>query len=478
MTLTPYAVEQFGGLNLSPDPFEIGASGAVDLLNVTLDQGRVLTYPPVAAWATATRAVQRLFTHGTGIQVLAAEGDGTNTTLEAFNSSGTSLATTTYASASIIPHGFASVGTPTASRTYAVRQGDTARRWDGSAWSSVAAIPTGSCAATHDAGTRLAVANTSTNPHRVSFSAIGDPETYAVNDFVDIAPGDGESIVALVSWQGNLFAFKNSKFAVFYSTSTDSDGEPVFNYRMVEGKGIGLKGINYASGAACATRDGVYFVADDGVYVTTGGAPVLTSKAITPLWPGQSAHPLTTIPQLSLSGALSIGAVRDSVYLSAPGSASQMTLVLRNGEWTYLNVQTNSTNTSGANVVDMRGFGIVALANSAVIKRVDFTDQANSALSWSWRSGRYALSDPGRVACTLESSVVGSGTVAMSLTTDLYGTIAGPGATLGTAPATAEGWPMTDQEGTWFQHTLSGTGAAVVNRLTHHVASVKPPGVR
>lgn len=44
--------------------------------------------------------------------------------------------------------------------------------------------------------------------------------------------------------------------------------------------------------------------------------------------------------------------------------------------------------------------------------------------------------------------------------------------TLG-ASDTAEGWLQKDQEGHWFQHTLSGTGPASVSRITHYVSSVR-----
>jgi hypothetical protein len=102
-----------------------------------------------------------------------------------------------------------------------------------------------------------------------------------------------------------------------------------------------------------------------------------------------------------------------------------------------------------------------------------------TAIAWSYASGKYPLSsDPGRVATTRESSLVGTGTVTLRLDSDLYSNQSAS-ATLGTAPTPAEGWPQPlDQEGVWLQHTLSGTGAALVSRLTHHVSFVKPAGVR
>lgn len=481
MTLTPFEVETFGGLNLDADPLEVGAVGAVDLRNAWLSPGRVESLCASTSFATATRNVLRLFAHA-GTQVLASETDGTNTTLQAFDSSGSSVASATYASGSIYPHGFASIGTTTVTRTYAVRAGESTYKWNGSVWTAMGGMPTGSCAAPSDNGARLAIGGT-TNDHRVSFSNVGDPETFGTDDWVDITPGDGEYIGDLVAWRDKLFAFKQTKFAVFTGEGVDADGGAIFNFYMVAtGQGVGSKGTRPAGGA-CAGRDAVFFMGSDGIYATTGDTPVLVSKAIAPLWPTRPLPGYTTVPGINTQWA-DLGWAGDALYVSATtrvgvSNGLRATLVLRDGQWTYLDIQANTATpvkSIACNVIDFLDTPLYATTNSTAIKYLSLSG-GPGATSWSYTSGRYALA-PGQVATTLESSVVGSGTVAMSVTTDLYGTLAGPGATLGTAPATAEGWPMRDQEGTWFQHTLSGSTAASVSRLTHHVNFVKPGGVR
>lgn len=478
MALTPYTIETFGGLNLVDDPLEVGATGAVDLLNAWIQPGRVETVPEISGWASpTTRKVRRLFNHA-NTNVLASESDGSNTTLEAFDVGGNSTATTTYASASVTPHGFASIGTPSASRAYAVRKGDTPQRWDGSAWTSVAAIPTGACAAPADNGTRLAVGMGSgvTLAHRVYFSAAGDPESFNTadpgGDWVDVAPGDGEAVIALIAWRGMLFAFKNTKFAVFEGVGTDADGGAEFNYRMVEGKGLPIAGL------PCATSAGVFFMAQDGVYVTDGGPATLVSRAISPLWPQNGAPPAGNLSQIIPNSPFALGAVGNDVYLSCQASLKMQTLVLRDGKWTYLTIQANgSASGFAANVIDVLGRPTYNLIDSTTVRRLTPVDGPDPSIAWSYKSGKYPLAD-GRVAIAPETSLVGTGTVTLRLDSDLYSNQSAS-ATLGTHPTAAEGWPSpVDQEGTWLQYTISATGEASVSRLTHLVSSVKPAGVR
>lgn len=62
---------------------------------------------------------------------------------------------------------------------------------------------------------------------------------FGANNYVDLTPGDGEPIMGMIAWRGYLFVFKQSKFFRFSSTTTDSTGNPVFNYDTVD-TGIGM----------------------------------------------------------------------------------------------------------------------------------------------------------------------------------------------------------------------------------------------
>lgn len=482
--LKPVTIERFGGLKLSADPGEMGPNGAIDLLNVWFDRGAVKTAPTVATKVTATRAVTRLHTHDR-VHLLASESDGTNVTLEAFGSFGTaSVATTTFASAVRNPHSFATIGIPGApevTRTYAVRPSESgAKRWNSTAWADVATIPYGRCASPADSGTRLAIGGADGNESRVAFSDAGDPETFGADNYVDIAPGDGEDIVAFANWDNKLFAFKNTKFAVFYGVSTDSTGEPVFNYRMVDsGIGVGTKGLTGFAGDACVGPDGVYFVHENGVYRTRGDEPQLISGDITPLFNGYTAAE-TNVPSVSVNGGVDIAFVDSDLYLSMPNPAldKRVTLVLHDGQWTYLNVQENSTQAGSSNFADYIGMPWFATPGSTAIKRLEFSSGPSTALTCHYQSGYYDLGSPAEKKIRYVD-LYGTGAPLLRMLTrggrpsDLAD-IPGGFVTLGTSPAIARGRRARSVRGRQFAFRFSrSSGGFVVTRLDHLYL---PPG--
>lgn len=477
--LRPAVIEKFGGLNLADDPSEFGAGGAVDLRNVWFDRGGLRAGPNDVDFATAERDVVRIFPHSSGLQLLASENDGANVTLQAFDGVGSSIASTTYASINIQPHAFASIGTPSASRTYAVRNGDTSRVWNGSAWATVAGVPSGACAAPADNGTRLAIGYAGGNRNRVAFSDAGDPETFGADNYVDVAPGDGETICDLVFWEGKLFAFKNTKFAVFYGTGIDLTGEPVFNYRMVDvGIGIGVKGLDY-SGGACAGPDGVYFIGPGGIYRTRGDEPQLISREISPLWPNSTpARADTSVPRVSLSAGLDISVVNDDVYVciqTVDTSAAHATFVLHDGRWTYLTLRESGIGAYGyGNFVGIRGSVYFVTPKSPTIKELNFSGA--SSRSWQYTSGFYDFGSPAEKKLRY-TDVYGTGSVSLQLLTR-GGRVADlvPGdisLTLGVSPTVARARRSQSARGRQFALKLTGVGPFTVNRLDHLYL---PPG--
>jgi hypothetical protein len=101
MPLTPFPLEQFGGLNVAADPVDIGLSGAVDLLNVDFGRLGALRTRPGATKLNATTPSSTgylgLFGIGTGSAyaggtpgVMAVRRTGTNqTAVEVVTSAGT-----------------------------------------------------------------------------------------------------------------------------------------------------------------------------------------------------------------------------------------------------------------------------------------------------------------------------------------------------------------------------------------------------
>jgi hypothetical protein len=322
----PYPVVPFrsfgGGLNLRDRTDSLDESQALDVLNVLFTERGSVKQREGYAKFTSSEGTNRYdslsayYRTGSANQIVAGAGNR----LEGINVSGGIVASSTAPTAS--PHYFARHGTPTAERLYIANGTDTVRYWDGSAFTTPAytgTTPTGRFLAVQSPDNRLVCARTATNTSRVLFSDSGDPSIFGANNYVDITPGDGEPIMGLIAWREYLFAFKETKFAVFYGNSTDSTGAPVFNYRLVN-TGIGLA----ASRALCAGRDGVYFLGREGVYSTTGDAPTLLSDLVDPLFHG---NPSIYFKSNTLNPAQITLAAMDwydeRLYLSLPtGSAT------------------------------------------------------------------------------------------------------------------------------------------------------------
>lgn len=464
---TPYPIQSFGGLNITDDPMDVGALAATAMSNVALDTpGLLRTRDGYHQTATTTTAANNLYLHYAEPTAYLISDSATK--LEAFTFAGTAIASVACTGL----HAITTYGSPGAPVAYAIGRNDsTLRKFNGTAWSTVGgtAPTTGAGIAVMTASNRLVIAG----GDRVSFSDAGAPETYGVNNWVDLTPGDGEFIAGACSWQGLVFVWKQSKFFVFYSTSVDADGLPIFNYRTVEGTGLTPEAFR----SVLSTPQGVYYISSSGIHLTQGGASTLVSQALSPLFGGgrSSAMQLGTAVNLAWHrGRLFVvlkplsGDARVFVYYSTANAWAEWDLFDGKGSGAFC----GSSHSDAVFFVNGSDSAIYDCSPA-------LTTDNGTAITWSYTSGRYPLSDPGRVAITQESSVIGSGTVSLRNTTDLYGADgSATSMTLGVSPATAEGWHQVDNEGLWFSHTLSGTGPAAVSQLTHHISFIRPPGVR
>lgn len=272
-----------GGLNLRDGADVVAPDQAADLLNVIfLPQGGVRQrdgYQQFNASALTNQpdSVSAHYESDGTKQLLVGNGNR----IDALNTSGTSIANV---APTANPQYFVRFAAPGSEHTLIANGTDTVRRWDGSAFSTPAytgTTPTGKFLAITGSDNRLVNARTSANPDRVLFSDPGLPTTFGANNYVDLHPGSGEAITALVGWREYVFAFKESEFFVFYGTATTSTGAPEFSFRPVSGAG--------SVGAACAAPEGVYFLGRRGVYRTTGQSPTLISGALDPLFLGGSS---------------------------------------------------------------------------------------------------------------------------------------------------------------------------------------------
>lgn len=321
--------KRFGGLRLDQAIDEVGPEAAIYLRDVDWDgtTGKIRSrdgFQKLKA-ADATGPYKGLFPHSSARLLATKRVSSESLQLVAIDREGAEKTSKTLNKA-VARSVFAHFGTPSASYTYmrtltseqkVVRfDGSTFteptatinKNPDGSGGESGKAMPKGAHMVAWPAGdNRFVVANTSStggpggaassNSH-VWFSDPGeaeswhtDPETQAGEaNYVQLSPGDGEEITALCVWGGMLFAFKETKFFVFYGVNEDAEGRPEFNFReQALGEGSRMKAPSIealeetSDQLACAAPDAVYFCASDGIWATTGGEPVKISQALRPL---------------------------------------------------------------------------------------------------------------------------------------------------------------------------------------------------
>lgn len=333
MTYTTVPVEQFGGLQLAADPREVGWAGAIDLLDVDFDRpGRIRSRDGYATFtaATASRRYVGLgaYVHGelpSFDRLLAARQDGTSAVAvvyEALDYTGTVTNTQTtgdgldHTSNHFIPT--AAIGTTSGRRVYIGHPGATPSYYfNGTAFTSEAWVTSSRGLAVQYPGNRLV--NFDSNS-RVMFSDPGDPSTGGVN-YELVNPGDGETPAGAANFGDLVLCFKQSYFAVFYGNTTNASGSPLFNWRAIRGAG------SEAGGAVVTAPDGIYFLARDGVYRTTGGRAEKLSVPLDPLFG------IGQIPSYYQGSAINFGEVTSTVWTGTSITAKP----IRKAQGTYWN---------------------------------------------------------------------------------------------------------------------------------------------
>lgn len=527
MPYAPFAVDRFGGLDLINDPQEIGPSTAVDMLNADLNsRGRLRTRDGYAKFTSSagSNPYSNLFGYpGTSANTLLAviKDDRTH----ALDSNGIVTATdSTHTFLSPYQVTCALVGTPGTGaanelvRAYMSEGAGTVLKWDGSSFTVPTATVNGTAASAFPLGcvylyprsNRLVSTCFSSGSHNqgpaggassqsyLYFSNAGDPETWETDgtagrarNFIQLTPGDGQRIVACAAFANEFYVFKETRFFVFYGEGTLTDGTPRFDYRTVD-VGVGMSGYSAtlrASAGICVGSDGVYFLNDKGVWRTNGGPPVRISRPLDPFFDGTS----TTVnikqstlrenalcwhnERLWLTTRTSGSSTNDRILVYDPAlDAWMLHAIPANGLVSY-----RTTATTAPELFFSYGTGTNDIGQHGPTRTTD----AGTTISWSHKSGLYSPSgDASRVSITQESKLVGTGTATLKVATydassgSTSGVLdTGSAVTLGTAPVPAEGWQQIDREGSWFQHEISGSGVASVNRLVHYVRTLKPAGV-
>jgi hypothetical protein len=489
MSLRPVVIEQFPGLDLRQDPGD--SAGAIDALNVTLDPGRVRSRGGTSTlYAPAGSQVNHMKPFGQS-QLIIYDSSGTGV-LTVITPAGAVVGSTTTTTSLGRTCTSVAIGTTAGSFFYFTHPViSVVKRWDGATWTAPGTFPASIMAfGLSPTDNRLVACQGLPTGCKVSFSDPGAPETFGANNYVLLGPGDNEEIQGTAVFNNQLFIFKQTKFYVFYGTSTDSTGNPIFNYRTVD-TGIGVRpqfGTAWpGTSCICATASGVYFIANDGVYRTTGGTPVKISSPLDPFWTGIGASPFwlggtrgTT--STSTTATNSLTALDGRLYCAmATSTTAGITFVYdeRLNAWTAWSIWPGagvarfirSTNSG-----DIDGI-VMAPVGATTVQRVDpaLTSDNGSAVVSRYRLPFETYGNPGEKRIR-EVIVEGVGTPTIGITADWSSTGITKALTLGTSPAISKDRMHNAWRGRAFSVQLSAaSGAWAVNRVQANVSDATRP---
>lgn len=474
MTYTPVSIDRFRGLAVVRDTSEVGADRAVDGNNFDLDHARVLKVRPGYAAFLAVAGANRFSSVGTHIEaagdaeVLASSLSGTF----AFDANGVQQATD-----GDVALDYQTIGTPTTTRTYVAMVGNVLmhRYESGVGFTSIAGSPKADFLALMPNDNRLVAANLNGEPHKVQFSDPGDPETWGANNYVILTPGDSSEITGACTYRDQVFIFKRDKFFVFYGNSTSGTGTPIFNYRPVD------TGVGAAASSFAVSPNGIYFLADTGVFITDGGPPRKVSGDIDSLFTASDNLGAFSGGRFSESRAASLAWWNDRLVISLPDDDVTSRILVFDpvlDDWMYWTVPAGAITVFSASATSRPDlmFTYSAGANQIAKMNGSLTTDAGTAITASWQSGFSDLGNP-EVKSTRESFIWGTGSPTFSVFTDFATTDANAASvTLGSS-AIDEGYHRIGYRGVWFSHKFSGSSWAVA-RLVHHVRESRMAGVR
>lgn len=464
-----------GGLNLR-DSYEVmQPSQAYDLLNVTFDtrggvrsrDGYEQFAPQIGTLGADRYDSLSAFYKTDGTKHLVC---GASDNLEVFTTSGSAASGGASSAPTASPHFFARFGGPTKTAIYAANGTDKLRYWDGSSWTSSSGSYAGKFVTVTPWDNRLLSARQTgttggNNPSTVRFSNPSDPDTWGADNWIDLTPGDGEGIMGMCSFDNYVFVFKQSRFFVIYGTSIAADGTPELSYRSVDaGRGL------VAAQALCVGPEGVYFMAEDGIYRTNGGYPQKISGNIDPLFYGD-------IPVLYGGQQINFGAIdkvrlayhNDQVFVSVPtGSSSTNNRILvydPPGQWwTVWDIPADALTTFKVGSRPSLVFGY-STGDNVIGRLVEGRATDNSSAIQSHIKTAFMDFGDTNHKTIRESKVWGVGQVRFSLTDD-FGTPSKQNAVnFGAVPLWADGTDADDDWGDGTTSDLWSSGTAVRPKL-------------
>jgi hypothetical protein len=476
----PVVIEKFPGLDLRADPGD--SRYALDAYNVTLGEGRVRTRDG-STWLASSSGDRPVFAfanaRGPAYHLIIAM-EGAPGTVTALASTGLALGSTTLADVRANGATAVAIGTATNDYLYVTSPfgGSVVKRWDGAAWTAPAGFPAAVQVLAHSQTDNRLVACVGT---RASFSDPGAPETFGANNYVGLGIGDGEQIHGAVWFNNQLFIFKRTKFYAFYGTSTDSTGEPVFNYRAVD-SGIGMWA--YAPQGVCVGTDGVYFIGNDGIYRTTGGVPTKVSAALDPFFDGTAGDtwPLGVWDPTDVSQR--IYWLDDKLHVALATATSKLlaTLDTHLNAWTVSSQQTAalsalpvSASEYDAQVLILGGAGDGILQSAPGIATDALTSGTSTSIVSRYRTAFEAMGSPLRKRAR-EAILEGTGSPRVQWSHDWGAVEAGGIVSLGSGPAPTTGRRRFAVRGRQFSLQVgASSGAWSLNRIQVNVDQPSAP---
>lgn len=503
MPLEPaISIDRLRGLRLDAPLATIGPDSAIDLLDVDWAGGVLGSRPGASTFTKAAGPAnyEAIFPHSDS-RLLAVRGE----TLVALDQATGKELESTIEISDGAGKSFARMGEPNSSYTYFADSVFNIKRFDGTIFTSPTAtvdgvagkaMPiAGSVAVWPDGGNRLVSTGTGafsepgtfvggpggavSSPSHVWFSEPGNAESYESTAYVQIHPGDGEISIGCVQWGGQIFVFKETKFFVFYGVSADGEGKPIFNFREVSlGSRIVPKGI--AGQTIVAGDEGVYFVAHDGLYVTTGGAPTLLSEALNPL---ASTRPLagpvaTTLGGLRWTDAKVVAIDSGAAYVGLGESHTTRLLKLdfSTFNWTIYSAALNAMVIWNEEVEKHRQRLFFSGAAAGKEHIYYYTPAVNEdptvAMDPRWQSGGYDLGSPDEKTLT-KTKLWGSGTVALAVAQDFGDPGKAKTFKLGAGSVVTQSQQQRGQSATIFSHKISGAAPWSVQRLTRYLRETR-----
>lgn len=474
--LEPVNIEDFPGLDLRSDP---EGSACIDATNISFHgEGQVASRPGYSTFAAVGTDTNIL---GYSLNSILAFSLG-DKKIRSYSDAGALLATS--AATFGFQSNFTQFGGTSGNYTY-YGSGSTASRitrYDpaGPTFTDITTTPSSGLLAVSPIDNRLIIADGYDS--KVYFSDAGAPETFGANNYVRLDPGDGESFTGIQTWRDLTFVFKQTKFFVFYGTSTSSTGTPVFNYRSVRSTvGVDQKG------ACVAGPDGVYFLSRDGVFRTTGGPPERISRQLDPLF-GYGIQAAAAIPAYrpDMTGRrVQLAWYDGRLFVPIANPATGLlsgTLVWHRAsdKWAFWSLASSALVVSGYLPGDFgRQLFASPISGTNIVTFGDETGttDAGAAIVSRYRTGFSDLGLPGVEKTVRETELTGIGSPSFSWSRDFGSLDTAAAVTLGTSPATARGRHRVAKRGSVLSWQASATsGAWRLNRVVPFLRDVRDAG--